>query len=136
MRPRKWNLTKNVQLLWEPADLWVGFFWDRVKRKLYFLPVPCLGLVVQFRAPSIIQYMDSVPTAESVARFPHCDERVLHSPGECVYCDMHPDAQQSRISRKVNFTGHTDADKTLCPADIARGIAGAHVWHGNRPTKS
>lgn len=136
MKPRKWSITENVQLLFEPADLRVGFFWDRVKRKLYFLPVPCLGLVVQFRAPSIIQYMDSVPTAESVVRFPHCDERVLHSPGECIYCDMYPDAQQSRIARKVNFTGQSKPGFGPCPADAARGLGNAHMWHGNRPTNT
>ena len=28
-------------------DLWVGVFWDRKARKLYILPVPCIGVVVQ-----------------------------------------------------------------------------------------
>lgn len=26
-------------------DLWVGVFIDREKRKIYFFPVPCVGLV-------------------------------------------------------------------------------------------
>lgn len=29
-------------------DLWVGAFWDGKKRRLYVLPVPCLGVVIQF----------------------------------------------------------------------------------------
>lgn len=29
-------------------DLWVGAFWDARKRRLYILPLPCLGLVLDF----------------------------------------------------------------------------------------
>ncbi|WP_159585958.1 hypothetical protein [Chelativorans xinjiangense] len=29
-------------------DLWIGAFWDGGKRKLYILPVPCIGVVIQF----------------------------------------------------------------------------------------
>lgn len=28
--------------------LWVGVSWDGAKRKLYILPVPCLGIVLNF----------------------------------------------------------------------------------------
>jgi hypothetical protein len=27
-------------------DLWVGAYWDRKNRRLYILPVPCLGIVI------------------------------------------------------------------------------------------
>lgn len=29
-------------------DLWVGFFWDAQKRRLYVLPIPCFGVVITF----------------------------------------------------------------------------------------
>lgn len=66
-------------------------------------------------------------------QFPHCDHRVLHEPGKCEYCDVHPDWQQERADKKVNFTGISDPSKTTCPSDEARGLGGAHVWGGNRP---
>lgn len=31
-------------------DLWVGLYWNSSKRRLYVLPVPCLGFWVEFRA--------------------------------------------------------------------------------------
>ena len=38
--------------------------------------------------------------------FPHCDQRVLHAPGECQYCDMCPEWQQLRVAWGIAFTGH------------------------------
>ena len=29
-------------------DPWVGAFWDRTKRRLYILPLPCIGIVIHF----------------------------------------------------------------------------------------
>ena len=29
-------------------DLWIGAYWDSSKRKLYILPVPCLGVALCF----------------------------------------------------------------------------------------
>ena len=31
-------------------DLWIGAFWDRSARKLYILPLPCIGMVVVFES--------------------------------------------------------------------------------------
>jgi hypothetical protein len=39
----------KVRLLFEPCDLWIGAYWDRKRRRLYLLPVPCFGLVLQFK---------------------------------------------------------------------------------------
>jgi hypothetical protein len=29
-------------------DLWMGIYWDRRTRKLYLLPLPCIGIVLEF----------------------------------------------------------------------------------------
>jgi hypothetical protein len=71
---------------------------------------------------------------DAMKQFPHCDERVLHAPSECEYCDRHPDWQALRDTWRVAFTGHPPAEgETACPSDATRGLAGAHVWGGNRP---
>ena len=37
----------SAHVLW--YDAWVGFFWDKAKRILYFCPVPCVVLKFQFK---------------------------------------------------------------------------------------
>jgi hypothetical protein len=80
--------------------------------------------------------------------YPHCDFRVLHSQGACVYCDGHPDWQAERMSAGVLFTddprnaalvelllelGVTHVDGVRpCPAQVARG-ASCETWSGNKP---
>lgn len=44
-------------------------------------------------------------------RFPHCDQRILHSPGECEFCDMNPEWQQLRKAWGIAFTGHVPASE-------------------------
>lgn len=39
----------KVKPLFAWYDLWVGFYWDRATRKLFFLPIPCVGLVIEFK---------------------------------------------------------------------------------------
>lgn len=74
-------------------------------------------------------------------QFPHCDQSVLHSPGECTFCDGHSDWQALRLAWGIAFTGHAPRPlyddgpfEVACPSDQRRGVGKAHVWGGNRPT--
>lgn len=42
--PHGWS----VKPLFAWYDLWIGIFWDSRKRKLYILPLPCVGVVIEF----------------------------------------------------------------------------------------
>lgn len=68
---------------------------------------------------------------QHLGQLPHCDARILHAPGECVYCDTHPDWQALRVVWGIAFTGWTPDEKELpCPADHARGDTHTK-WGGN-----
>lgn len=82
--------------------------------------------------------------------FPHCDPRILHAPGECEYCDLHPEWQDLRESWQIAFTGHgagfsirpnnpegrpVDGALLPCPADVARpplSPSDHRRWPGNQ----
>ncbi len=72
--------------------------------------------------------------SEYDATFPHCDSSVLHAPGECAYCDRHPEWQWLRGAWGIAFTGHVPEGGTQpCPSDARRGTGAAHSWPGNQP---
>ncbi len=64
---------------------------------------------------------------------PHCDERVLHAPRVCRYCDAFPQRQTDREVQGINFTGEWDLDKVLCPSEARRDVEVIHRWPGNQP---
>jgi len=68
---------------------------------------------------------------DRIKQFPHCDQRVLHAPGECEFCDKHSDWQALRVAWGIAFTNYEPEDKELpCPANYARGDM-VNRWHGN-----
>ncbi len=69
-------------------------------------------------------------------RFPHCDPSILHKPGDCKYCDAHPDWQALRIAWEINFTGEDNLQKAPCPSSKYRPAYQAHRWGGNHPTNA
>jgi hypothetical protein len=68
-----------------------------------------------------------------MAQFPHCDSNVIHAPGECKFCDMHPELQERRAKSGVNFTGHHEEGKGICPAEQRRSLDLINRWPGNVP---
>lgn len=68
---------------------------------------------------------------------PHCDPKVLHTPGTCVYCDQCPGLQFERIDKGIAFTNEPDDDHvrelTPCPATLHRPRGVIELWPGNRP---
>lgn len=66
-----------------------------------------------------------------IDQFPHCDQRVLHAPNECSYCDDHKEWQALRVAWGIAFTGYEPEGKELpCPATYARGET-LNKWPGN-----
>ena len=67
----------------------------------------------------------------TVPQFPHCDQRILHAPGECQFCDLHSSWQELRVYWGIAFTGYEPEGTELpCPADYARG-SNHKKWFGN-----
>lgn len=38
----------KIKPLFAWYDLWIGAFWDAKGRKLYILPIPCVGIILEF----------------------------------------------------------------------------------------
>lgn len=75
----------------------------------------------------------TAPAEKHRAAFPHCDQRVLHAPGECEFCDQYSDWQALRSAWGICFTGKPESGKLPCPAEMARPLATINRWGGNTP---
>jgi hypothetical protein len=42
-----------IQPIFAWYDLWIGAYWDGARRVLYLLPLPCVGIRIDFRHPRI-----------------------------------------------------------------------------------
>lgn len=39
----------SVRLIFAWYDFWIGLYWDRSKRRLYFFPIPMIGVYLEWR---------------------------------------------------------------------------------------
>jgi hypothetical protein len=74
--------------------------------------------------PTVPSGFDDHPGGER-AFAPHCDQRILHAPGECWACDLYPDWQALREKWGIAFTGQAPltgvaGNQLPCPADHNR----------------
>lgn len=51
-------------------DFWIGVFWDRSKRRLYILPLPCIGVLIQFKPKTTRRHVLRTACAHTWRRYP------------------------------------------------------------------
>lgn len=67
-----------------------------------------------------------------IGQFPHCDERVLHAPGRCEYCDARPEWQTLRDAWGIGFTDEELRSGIVrCPSTNRRTPEQVNAWGGN-----
>ena len=55
----------SIRFVFAWYDFWVGLYWDRRNRTLYFLPVPMFGLEISFPPRHVRR--DSMPVRQSLS---------------------------------------------------------------------
>jgi len=44
-------MTCRIVIAW--YDMWIGVYWDAARKRLYILPIPCVGIVLDFGGPRL-----------------------------------------------------------------------------------
>jgi len=45
----------KIKLIAKWYDFWIGVFWDSRKKRLYLLPIPCIGIVIHLERHRSLQ---------------------------------------------------------------------------------
>ena len=81
-------------------DMWVGAYWDSKNRRLYILPLPCIGVVIHCKAPpSAKGEQDALCTMLANAR---------HEAARLGYCAGHNDTVEG------TYTDPSEAAADIC----------------------
>lgn len=70
----------RVGLVFAWYDFWVGLYWNGAKRRLYVLPIPCIGFYIQL----------SIPKTDSCAHEPllELDGKKIGGSHRCKKCGL------------------------------------------------
>ena len=63
--PRAWRWTPRLRPVLAWFDCWIGAYWDRRNRTLYLLPLPFVGLALDFSRPCPPPSPTSSPSSAS-----------------------------------------------------------------------
>jgi hypothetical protein len=53
--------TVRVKFIFAWYDFWIGFYWDRDKKRLYFFPIPMFGIYIDFGGKKEGPYWKDLP---------------------------------------------------------------------------
>jgi hypothetical protein len=80
-------------------DLWVGAFWDASKRRLYILPLPCIGVVIDFAVAGAVTAIESAHWTEGGTGLTNFDPN--HAPIYLAAIRKHGDRNLKVSSRPM-----------------------------------
>lgn len=51
----------RIRPIFARYDLWIGLYWDSIKQRLYFLPLPCIGICIDLAKPTRTRLANARP---------------------------------------------------------------------------
>ena len=58
-------IMKKIQFIFAGYDFWMGFFYDKKNKWLYFLPLPTLGIIFKLKESKFTRLLDKLKAYKS-----------------------------------------------------------------------